>query len=432
MDIHAKQSLSQKQTLSHAQVQSLNVLAMTGDELERFLQRELEDNPLLEPPEYTDSSFSEPFSLSGHGAPSEAPEHGDIPLPDRPSLRDHLLSQLNERSMSSAEWGCMQFLIDSLSAQGFLDVSTQEVSQLLHLHPEQVSRCMARLRSLEPPGIGAHDIGDCLFLQLERLGLGNTAFDTLLHSYLEDLAAGRFSKITQEAGISKLVQRRCLEAVRHLDPHPAAAFTGGQTQYIVPDLVCSYTDGEWNIHINDRWMGSVGISTLYDRLLRSDDRPEVKAYYAERLAQAKFVLTCIEKRRATLTEIASRVVVWQSDYLLYGKPLKPLTFHQLAAAMGVHESTVSRGVRDKYIQTPRKTLPLRDLFTVSLDAEQGISQAQAMQALRKLIEEEDKHTPLSDQTLMERLKAAGIPLARRTIAKYRESLGIPSAAQRKR
>ena len=179
-------------------------------------------------------------------------------------------------------------------------------------------------------------------------------------------------------------------------------------------------------------MGSVGISTLYDRLLRSDDRPEVKAYYAERLAQAKFVLTCIEKRRATLTEIASRVVVWQSDYLLYGKPLKTLTFHQLAAAMGVHESTVSRGVRDKYIQTPRKTLPLRDLFTVSLDAEQGISQAQAMQALRKLIEEEDKHTPLSDQTLMERLKAAGIPLARRTIAKYRESLGIPSAAQRKR
>ena len=317
MDIHAKQSLSQKQTLSHAQVQSLNVLAMTGDELERFLQRELEDNPLLEPPEYTDSSFSEPFSLSGHGAPSEAPEHGDIPLPDRPSLRDHLLSQLNERSMSSAEWGCMQFLIDSLSAQGFLDVSTQEVSQLLHLHPEQVSRCIARLRSLEPPGIGAHDIGDCLFLQLERLGVGDTAFDTLLHSYLEDLAAGRFSKITQEAGISKLVQRRCLEAVRHLDPHPAAAFTGGQTQYIVPDLVCSYTDGEWNIHINDRWMGSVGISTLYDRLLRSDDRPEVKAYYAERLAQAKFVLTCIEKRRATLTEIASRVVVWQSDYLLY-------------------------------------------------------------------------------------------------------------------
>ncbi len=316
MDIHAKQSLSQKQTLSHAQVQSLNVLAMTGDELERFLQRELEDNPLLEPPEYTDSSFSELFSLSGHGAPSEAPEHGDIPLPDRPSLRDHLLSQLNERSMSSAEWGCMQFLIDSLSAQGFLDVSTQEVSQLLHLHPEQVSRCMARLRSLEPPGIGAHDIGDCLFLPLERLGRGNTAFDTLLHSYLEDLAAGRFSKITQEAGISKLVQRRCLEAVRHLDPHPAAAFTGGQTQYIVPDLVCSYTAGEWNIHINDRWMGSVGISTLYDRLLRSDDRPEVKAYYAERLAQAKFVLTCIEKRRATLTEIASRVVVWQSDYLL--------------------------------------------------------------------------------------------------------------------
>ncbi len=326
----------------------------------------------------------------------------------------------------------MRFLIDSLDGQGFLDLSAQEAAGVLHVDPMLAARCMERLRALDPPGVGARDLGDCLRVQLQRAGKSNAAFERLLQDHLEDLAAGHFSKIARETGIPRLVQRACMEAIRELNPHPAAAFSEEVVGYVVPDLICEHVDGEWQIQINDRWMGSVGISSMYDRLLRTDESPVVREYYAERLARARFVLSCIEKRRATLLDIARRVVACQEEYLLRGGALRPLTFHQLAEEMGVHESTISRGVRDKYMQTPRATLPLRELFTTSLDAGDAVSQAQALEMLKALISREDKTCPLSDQALADRLQKQGVVLARRTVAKYRESLGIPGAAQRRR
>lgn len=435
MKMGAKQELTQKQMLSQAQVQSLNVLAMTGDELERFVQREVEDNPLLEQPDLTAAPVTQTggyrVSLSRSSGEDEA-AYRDIAAPERVSLCDHLRGQLDERALSAAERRCMCLLIDSLDEQGFLDASAQEIASVLQIDPVIAIRCVERLRSLDPPGVGAHDLGDCLALQLQHQGKSNAAFERLLQGYLEDLAAGHFQKITKQTGIPRLVQRACMEAIRELNPHPAAAFREETAGYVVPDVICEHADGEWQIQINDRWMGSVGISALYDRLLRTDDSPVVREYYAERLAKARFVLSCIEKRRTTLLDIARRVVTCQEEYLLHGGALRPLTFRQLAEEMGVHESTISRGVKDKYMQTPRATMPLRELFTTSLDIGETVSQAQALQMLKELIAREDKACPLSDQALSDRLHRQGVALARRTVAKYRESLGIPGAAQRKR
>ena len=435
MKIDAKQELAQKQMLSQAQVQSLNILAMTGDELEQFVQREVEDNPLLEQPDCTAAPVLQTggcrVSLSRASGEDEA-AYRDIPAPEQISLRDHLRGQLDERVLNAAEMRCMCFLIDSLDGQGFLDASAQEVASVMHVDPALAVRCVERLRALDPPGVGARDLGDCLALQLGRAGKSNAAFETLLQGHLEDLAAGHFQKITKETGISRLIQHRCLEAIRKLNPHPAAAFSEETVGYVVPDLICEYTDGEWQIQINDRWMGSVGISAMYDRLLRADNSPAVHEYYSERLARARFVVSCIEKRRITLLNIAQRVVERQSGFLLSGQALRPFTFRQLAEEMGVHESTVSRGVRDKYIQTPRGAMLLRELFTISLDVGETVSQAQALEMLKALISREDKTCPLSDQVLADRLHRQGVALARRTVAKYREALGIPSAAQRKR
>lgn len=435
MKMDAKQELTQKQMLSQAQVQSLNVLAMTGDELEQFVQREVEDNPLLEQPDLTAAPVSQTggcrVSLS-RASGEEETAYRDIPAPERTSLRDHLRGQLDERALSAAEWRCMCLLIDSLDGQGFLDASAQEIASVLQIDPVIAIRCVERLRLLDPPGVGARDLGDCLALQLQRQGKSNAAFERLLQGYLEDLAAGHFQKITKQTGIPRLVQRACMEAIRELNPHPAAAFSEETIGYVVPDLICEYVDGEWLIQINDRWMGSVGISTMYDRLLRADNSPVVREYYSERLARARFVISCIEKRRVTLLNIVRRVVERQSGFLLSGQALRPLTFRQLADEMGVHESTISRGVRDKYIQTPRGAMLLRGLFTISLDRGETVSQAQALQMLKELIAREDKSCPLSDQALSDRLQKQGVALARRTVAKYRESLGIPGAAQRKR
>ena len=266
MKLNAKQELAQKQTLSQAQVQSLTVLAMTGDELEQFVQSEVEDNPLLEQPDLTAAPVSQTggcrVSLSRSSGEDEA-AYRDIPAPERTSLRDHLRSQLDARTMDADEVRCLRFLIDSLDGQGFLDTSAQEVASLLGVPMDVATRCVERLRTLDPPGVGARDLGDCLALQLRHAGQSNAAFETLLHDYLEDLAAGRFQKVTKETGIPRLVQQACLEAIRTLDPHPAAAFSEDTVTYVVPDLVCDYVDGEWSVQINDRWMGSVGISAMY-------------------------------------------------------------------------------------------------------------------------------------------------------------------------
>lgn len=435
MKMNAKQELTQKQMLSQAQVQSLNILAMTGDELEQFVQREVEDNPLLEQPDCTAAPVLETggcrVSLSRSSGEEDA-AYRDIPAPESISLREYLRSQLDERALTAEELRCLYYLIDSLDGQGFLDVSAQEAASVLQVEPLLAARCVEHLRSLDPPGVGARNLGDCLALQLVRAGKSNATFETLLQGYLEDLAAGHFQKIARETGIPRLVQRACMEAIRELNPHPAAAFSEETVGYIVPDVICEHTDGEWQIQINDRWMGSVGISTMYDRLLRKQDSPAVREYYAERLARARFVLACIEKRRTTLMDITRHVVERQNGFLLSGQALRPLTFRQLAEEMGVHESTISRGVRDKYVQTPRATLPLRELFTTSLDAGDAVSQAQALQMLKELIAREDKTCPLSDQALADRLQKQGVALARRTVAKYRESLGIPGTAQRRR
>lgn len=342
-----------------------------------------------------------------------------------------MLSQLDERTLAPDDLRAVRFLLDSLDDSGYLTVSAKEASMLTRLPVARVQRNIERLRALDPAGVAADNLAQCLELQLARAGTVEEPLRALVRYHLEAVAAGHSAELARTLGVSRAVLDGYLARIRSLNPRPGAGFGENGVQFVVPDLVCHMQDGAWSVRINDGWMGTVGLSGFYEKLLRAADDPEVSDYFSRKLARAKFVLSSIEKRRETLTQIAQHAVRRQSAYLLGQGPLAPFSFRQLAAELGVHESTVGRGVRDKYIDTPRGSMPLRALFTVALGSDEEVSRDSAMAALRALIEAEDAAHPLSDMALSERLAAQGLQISRRTVAKYRELAGIPSTTQRR-
>lgn len=437
MQQRAEQNTAQEQTLSARQVQSLAVLSMSNDELSDFVSREQEENPFLEIGEggiVRERMTETAAFLSGGTAVSRGTGGGisyDIAAPETATLAEYLHSQMDERTLSVDERHIVDFVIDSLDEQGYLTISAKEVSLLTHSSVALVQQCIERIRALEPAGVAADSLAQCLELQLIRLGAWDETTARILRYHLEDVAAGHIGDIARSTGISRERVQKCIDRIRTLSPHPASGFGSAGTQFIVPDLTVSWQDGAWSIEINDSWMGSIGISRLYEGLMRSVDEPEVAAYFTQRIARARFVVECIEKRRGTLTGIARVLCARQDPFLRGIGALRPMTFHHMAEALGVHDSTISRAVRDKYIQTPRGSMPLRSLFTAAIGTDDEISRDSAVQLIRTLIAAEDKAHPLSDSALAERLNETGIHLSRRTVAKYRDGLGIPGTAQRK-
>ena len=424
MKLDARQEQKQTQALSQYQAQSLSVLAMDNSALEEFVRNEQEENPLLEVPEQA-------WSAGGFGGGEARDEYWNAPAPQELTLQEHLLSQLDERTLAPEDLRAIRFLLDSLDASGYLTVSAEEAAALTRLPAARVQRNIERLRALEPAGVAADTLAQCLELQLTRAGETDGALLRLVREHLEDVGAGRYAELARVLGVSRARLEGYLTRIRALNPRPGAGFGESGVQFIVPDLVCRLQDGAWDVRINDGWMGAVGLSGYYEKLLRASDEPEVQAYFTQKLARARFVLMSIEKRRATLTQIAEHAVERQSRYLLGQGPPAPYTFRQLAAELGVHESTVGRGVRDKYIDTPRGTMPLRALFTVALGSDEAVSRDSAVATLCALVAAEDPARPLSDQALSARLASQGIRVSRRTVAKYRELAGIPSTSQRR-
>lgn len=432
MKLKAEASLSQRQTLSQSQSQSLEILAMPNIELEDFVRREQEENPFLEMPEQG-WTYERTAQASVWGEDDGSYDAlRNVAAPQGVSLAEYLLSQLDEHTTPPNEFRILRYIIESLDDSGFLSVSIKELSMLLHEPVALVQTCAERVRTLEPAGVGADCLAQCLELQLAREGALDSAFQQLVRYHLEDVAASRYQDAARAIGVSRERLLEYVERLRGLCPRPAAAFGACGTQFVVPDVICKWEDDTWNVRISEGWVGCVGLSRLYEGLMKAANEPEVQAYFTERIARAKFVLQSIAKRRETLLGIAQQTAERQTAYLLGRGPLVPYTMRQLAETLGVHESTVGRGVHDKYMQTPRGTVPLRALFTAALGADEDVSRDGVQQALRALIEAEDAAHPLSDQALCERLCAQGLTISRRTVAKYRELLGIPSTTGRKR
>lgn len=320
----------------------------------------------------------------------------------------------------------------------FVPYTLEEICQSMEVEPPctpaEAERVLKVVRTLDPPGVGARNLMECLLLQIGT----SPALATermLVERYLDDLKMNRLPKIAKETGLSIEEIKESLAFISSLNPHPGAMFSGAQPQYVIPDVICELVDGKYEVRLEDSYIPRIHISSRYRKMLQEQKQnPAVREYIKKKIEAAKWLIESIEQRQNTLYKIAKEIVDYQKAFLDHGIDfLKPLKMQYIADRVGVHVSTVSRAISDKYMQTPRGIYPLKFFFTggtVNADGEMESILA-VKQKVRDIVDQEDKRNPLSDEDIARKLKEMGYDIARRTVTKYRKQMQILSSRQRR-
>lgn len=453
------QELSMKQTQSLALTpemrQSLSVLQMSCTELEEFLNQEMMENPLLEIDEdkgrqtlsddiqkiswtaYVESCESGRKSLEKTDAADEDTytfekySHSDMNYHEILDMQFNLLkSDLTARQIRIGN-----ALLDQINDDGYLFADLEDLAASLNVYPDEIDEVLTMIQGFYPSGTGARSVEECLYLQLRELTPVSADYQTLLFHHLEDAAEHRFQKIERQTGIPAQTQINFLNDLKSLHPRPGSSFgSTEQTFYVVPDGSISWIGNTLSVKLNNIGTPPLIINPIYQKMLSDQTLPpQTREYISERLSRAMTLLHNIEARAMTIESIASAIAEKQRMYLLgVTNMLNPLTQKQIAEETGLHESTVSRTVRGKYFLTPRGTLELKSLFCTC--HEKGgitITTEAIKQEIRTLISKEDAAHPLTDQKIADYLSAEVFTIARRTVAKYREEMGIRTASKRR-
>lgn len=444
MELNSGMILEQRQQMSQAQIQSLEILSMDCTELYDFLQNEYLDNPLLECNDSQDLRAGRenveriyeqapPVERTYEGtAVEEDAKRRDIPAPNTVSIREEIIEQIPP---GACRQELVEYMIDGLDDNGYYTMSAEEVAAATGASVEEVSWTLHILQELEPYGIFAPDLRHCLMRQLEMMDLGKSSAYRIVEAHLDDVAAGRISAISRALHLSTAEVRKCIEQITRLKPRPIAQFGSVRNDYVIPDILLHKEDDKWEIELNDHWVEDYHISDYYLRMMQEAADPELSAYFRKRLERVRFVMNSITQRRQTIRQIAEDIVALQPEYLEGIGYLRPMTMSDVAEQIGIHTSTVSRAIRGKYIQCPRGTILMKSLFSASVSTadvgEDSVGVMQIKEMLRELIRNEDRRRPYSDQQIMRLLRERDIAISRRAVAKYREELGIKSSYDRR-
>lgn len=448
--------------------QAITVLQLSSLELSNYIELQLQENPLLElreeeqereveasspeeklreeeteKKEY-DLDWEEYFNDSSDlGAiRSERQEHSEYSYDNflslAPTLSEHLLLQLNLSPCDKRDRVIGEYLLGNLDEYGYLQVPLQEVADRLKVGLPEVERVLTLIQGFDPPGVGARSLQECLLIQVEQLGIENIILKKLIKDYLVDLGKGKMNRIARNLGASVQEVQEAADILKTLDPKPGRNFTrSNDTRYIVPDIVLEKVAGEYIILVNDISIPRIAINSTYRSVLNKDKEcdPKTRRFVEGKLNAAAWLLRSIEQRRLTLYKVANCLVDLQRDFLDHGvKYLKPLNLKRVADIVGLHESTVSRATSNKYIQTPQGVFEMKFFFSTGLNNDSGTmtSTESIKKTLQEMVAEEDIRAPLNDQKIAEIFHQRGIRISRRTIAKYRDELGIAPIRKRKR
>lgn len=452
MELHV--SPKQIQTLSPQVILSMEILQMGTQELLEYVENAVLENPVLEiiesHNEYDEDNglsrelgwlaSSDPQNLYYHQQDHEAlsdSSHPDAATETQgESLYDHVLSQLWTMELEPQLAFCAKFLVSCLDQNGWLDENISLLAGELGQTPEKMEQALGIIQSLEPAGIGARDLSECLCLQLRRRMPVDRLALRIATDYLDALSRDRYGLIARELDARQEDVRRAAKLIRSLNPRPGSAFASNeQTHYIAPDLTVVTFPDHFELLPNEHLSPTLNISSYYTRLLKQSDEEAVRDYLTAKVQQAKWIMQAIEQRRSTLLACTRCILELQKDFFCQGPGyLRPMSLADVAYQVGVHESTVSRAIRGKYLQCSMGVYPLSYFFVRRLGSaeEGGQSSTDAAKALlKKLISQEDKQKPLSDQKLCEQMANQGCVLSRRTVAKYRDELNIPGMTGRK-
>ena len=357
-------------------------------------------------------------------------------LTEPPDLYDHLMWQLHMSVSDEFTLEIGDAIIQNLDADGLLRASVDEIANLGPYPMEEVEKTLCVIQGLDPAGVAARDLNECLRLQLKNLGLEGSPTDVMVRDYLKQLQSHQYPEIGRQMGLTPDEVSHHLEIIKRLDPKPGLKYSPSKSAYIIPDVFVVKEGDDYKIVLNDDGLPKLRISPTYRRMLdvKEAGSEETRNYVKDKLRSALWLLKSVDQRQRTIYKVSESIVRHQRGFLDHGiAHLRPLVLRDVATDIGMHESTVSRVVANKYMHTPRGVFELRFFFHSGITSSMGeaISSVTIKDKIRKMIEAEDPSRPLSDSRIAELLGADGLPLARRTVAKYREELRIPPSNLRK-
>jgi RNA polymerase sigma-54 factor len=352
------------------------------------------------------------------------------------TLQESLSHQMILSAANEEEKKIGLFVIGHIDENGFLTADIDDLSRLSGESPEQIENVLKVIQTFEPDGVGARDLQESLLIQLRNLGKGESLACQVVENHFGELAKKKFQKIARDLNVSVEEIQAAVEEIAKLTRRPGRLMGPEDTQYIVPDITLRKDDADFEIVVNDERIPRLRISDFYRKMMSDDNlTPKVREYIKEKIHSGKWLIKNIHQRQQTLYNIAQEIQRVQHKFLTSSgnSELKPLTMHQVAEVVGLHESTVSRAIANKYIETPRGLFPLKYFFTTAIETSDGgmVSSRQVKHLLRELAEKENPKRPLSDEALVKLINTRGMKIARRTIAKYRKELGILPSHLRK-
>jgi RNA polymerase sigma-54 factor len=466
---------------------ALKILQVSTLELEQFLKQELLQNPLLERLEDDDEteerSEQSEEERAGDGEQAGAESKADEPAPEPEkaepeeaadssaedldwddylddvyshaygqnlareederyervavavvTFEDELKHQLHMECSDDALLGVAEYIIDELDEDGYVRDSVEDIAGALRVDVATVEAALAIVQSLDPPGIGARNMEECLLLQLRRRGEGGSLAARVIEQCFAELKACKYETIRRRLGVTTEELRAARNEISRLDPRPRTDPAASDPDYITPDLVIQEVDKDYVVLLNDQDVPRVRINPTYRRMLGSGAGTEEREFITRKLKAARWIVQSIENRRRTMVRVTESIVRAQREFFERGvSALRPLTLQQIADDVGMHESTVSRVTRGKYVQTPRGTFELKYFFSSGIRTSDGqeIASKAVRDAMRDIITREDKKKPLSDQKIAEELRRMGFTISRRAVAKYRDQMRILRAGLRK-
>jgi RNA polymerase sigma-54 factor len=468
-----RQSLALQQVLSPQLQQSLLILQTPLLELRNLVQQEMETNPVLEElPEDSgaderseaeasaDENFKDEFeklasldeewrdymaqsassNFDGRRGSKEADEKRQFlfdSIPVQETLQQNLIAQLNQTVLSADDRKTAELIIGNIDDDGFLQSTTEEMALNSGIPQDDFERVLGLTQTFYPAGVGARDLRECLLIQLRRQGKEQSLEYRIVSEHMDDLGRHRFLEIARRMAISVEDVQKAANNIARLNPRPGQVFAAAPQNYVLPDVIAEKVDGEYQIAFNNEQIPHLRISNLYKDIISSGDAQtsDVKDYIRDKIRSGKFLIRSIHQRQQTIMNIAQQIVSRQRDFLEHGPShLKPMTMAEVAEVVGVHETTVSRAVSGKYMATPQGVFEMKYFFTGGYQTATGesLSNISVKQAILDLVKHESGSAPLSDHEIVEILSERGIPIARRTVAKYRSELNIlPSHMRRK-
>ncbi len=472
LELRQQLKLSQKLVMTQQLRQAIKLLQLNRLELSDALQAEIEQNPALEEdfssPETLETSFSlsstiedksvpmesaitesvkvsdglaeinwedyannfdSNFSFAHETPPADAPSQFDF-ISEKPGLSAYLHWQLAHSNLDATEWEIAQFIVGNLNRYGFLEVDLERVMAETGCSIDDAEYILEVIQELDPPGIGARNVSESLFLQLERLGKGKSLAAEIVLNHLPLLETRNYKALAKETGRKKPELERAINyIIAELTPFPGLPYATDTTNYVVPDVYVRKVDDEYVIQLNDEDIPRLKLSSLYQDMLKKENNlaKESRQYIQDKLKNADWFIKSLYQRQRTIYKVMESILRFQYDFFERGSAyLKPLILKDVADDIEMHESTVSRVTSNKYAHTPQGIYELKYFFSTAIarEGEDDMAAESIKTLIRRMIHEEDKDDPLSDNTISEKLADKNIKIARRTVAKYREQLKI--------